>query len=253
MARIRSIHPDALKSEKLAVAGAEAERCYWRLTTICDDYGRVEDHPRLIWATLFPLNDDATTELVDQWLSELAEVGLVERYTSGGKRCIAVTRWSDYQHPRHSVASVIPPPEDRDNPPEAYGEPPIGVGVGEGEGVGEGVGGAQESSTALMVRPPTQVFDEFWEHYPRKIGKGEARKAFEKASKRVAAVDWIIAGAVRFEQFLTVHATEQKFVPYPATWLNRDGWEDDLTLEDKPVLPRNVDMIGRALERMGDG
>jgi len=157
VARIRSIHPDALKSEKLARVGAEAERCYWRLTTICDDQGRAEDHPRLIWATLFPLNDDATTELVDQWLSELAEVGLVERYTSGGKRCIAVTRWSDYQHPRHPAASDIPAPEDRDNPPEAYGgragnetSPPIGVGVG--EGVGEG--GAVPAESPPAAKPP---------------------------------------------------------------------------------------------------
>ena len=95
MARIRSIHYDALKSEKLAAATAEAERLYWRMATHCDDDGRAEDEPRLFAAYLFPLMDDITGPVVDGWLDELHDLGLIVRYEIDGVRYLVVTRWSD--------------------------------------------------------------------------------------------------------------------------------------------------------------
>lgn len=168
MARIRSIHYDALKSEKLAAVSAEAERCYWRLQTHCDDDGRAEDHPRLLAAYLFPLHDDATGAAVDGWLDELDAAGLIVRYEHDQKRYLAVTRWADYQRPQKPRASTIPPPpEPRPDSKTPLPLPdesrtgkrqvrdssrtsPIQVAPGEeGRGVGDGVG---EDTLAPLTR-----------------------------------------------------------------------------------------------------
>jgi hypothetical protein len=66
------------------------------------------------------------------------------------------------------------------------------------------------------------LFEDFWLAYPRKVGKEAARKAFEKAP-----VDsWrIIEGAKRLSA--DPYLPAKQFVPYPATWLNRAGWDDE--------------------------
>lgn len=110
MARIRSIHPEACTSERLARVGAEAERCYWRLQTHCDDEGRAEDNARLIWAALFPLLEDVTPGQVDGWLDELTREGLVVRYEVEGRRYLAVTQWGRFQHPQRPKPSKFPAP-----------------------------------------------------------------------------------------------------------------------------------------------
>lgn len=110
MPKIRSIHPDACRSRKLATVSAEAERFYWRLQTECDDEGRAEDHPQLLWATCVPLVPGASAEAVDGWLQELHEAGLVRRYAVGGDRFLEVVKWGDYQHPKYRAESKIPAP-----------------------------------------------------------------------------------------------------------------------------------------------
>lgn len=161
MARIRSIHPDACKSEKLAAASAEAERLYWRMATHCDDEGRAEDDPVLMAAFLFPRSPQVDGDQVDVWLDELAALGLIVRYEVDGDRYLAVTRWTDYQKPRRVVESHIPSPDCGQvravcgQARAVDGHLSVGVGVGEGVGEGEGVGVA----LAKRARERDPIFD----------------------------------------------------------------------------------------------
>lgn len=111
MARIRSIHPDALKSRKLSRCSAEAERLFWRLLTHLDDEGRGEDDPDLLAAWLFPLIPSADPTALVRWLDELASTGLIIRYEVGGQHLIQCMEWGTYQHPKRKVKSNLPPVE----------------------------------------------------------------------------------------------------------------------------------------------
>lgn len=84
----------------------------------------------------------------------------------------------------------------------------------EGKGI-EGKG----SKELVRVLP----FDEFWKVYPRREGKGAARKAFTSAVRR-GGLTAIVAGA---ERYAADPNREPAFTAHPATWLNRDGWDDD--------------------------
>jgi hypothetical protein len=115
MPRIRSIHPDACKSRKLAACSAEAERVYWRLQPHCDDEGRVEDDPDMLASVMFQVQRHITPAQVNEWLAELNTVGLIRRYENRGVRAISVDRWGDYQHPQKPRKSTFPPPPRADS------------------------------------------------------------------------------------------------------------------------------------------
>lgn len=67
-------------------------------------------------------------------------------------------------------------------------------------------------------------FNEFWQAYPRKVGKAEAKKAFAKA--HAVANGEVVLGAQRFANDPNL-PSDKNFIPHPATWLNAGRWEDE--------------------------
>jgi|TARA_R110002020_G_scaffold15864_2_gene56535 hypothetical protein len=71
----------------------------------------------------------------------------------------------------------------------------------------------------------TPTFDDFWNTYPRKIAKGHARLAFERALKKTDAVT-ILTAASKFAE--NVEHKEKQYIPHPTTWLNGERWDDEV-------------------------
>jgi len=69
----------------------------------------------------------------------------------------------------------------------------------------------------------TEAFDRFWSVYPRKAGKQDAQRSFERALK-VATLDEILAGAQKYADDPNRVA---QFTAHPSTWLNQGRWSDD--------------------------
>jgi len=69
-------------------------------------------------------------------------------------------------------------------------------------------------------RPPDK-FDDFWTQYPKKVGKGAARKSYTKALKTASHED-IMAGVARY-------MPDPQFTCNPSTWLNQERWTDEYT------------------------
>lgn len=83
------------------------------------------------------------------------------------------------------------------------------------------------------------MFDQFWQHYPRKIAKRAAQKAFDRLTKQEQS-DAVEA----IEQHVTywkLKGTEMEFICHATTWLNQGRWEDILDMTPKevkrPLLP----------------
>lgn len=68
-------------------------------------------------------------------------------------------------------------------------------------------------------------FDDFWSAWPRKASKPDALRAWNKAVKTVPG-EVILSGAIAYRD--NPARPDKEFIPYPATWLNRAGWDDDL-------------------------
>lgn len=77
-------------------------------------------------------------------------------------------------------------------------------------------------NTEVKNTPTADLFEIFWNTYPRKVGKGAAAKAF---SKTLVPVSEILEGAARLAA--DPNLPPPQYIPYPATWLNREGWGDE--------------------------
>ncbi|WLQ67586.1 hypothetical protein [Streptomyces glycanivorans] len=98
MARIRTIKPEAFTSESLAEVSVEAERTFFGLLTQADDHGRHRDNAAIIAGLLWPLRAEHTSVHVEDDLQQLANAGLVCRYTGcDGRRYLHIVTWSEHQ------------------------------------------------------------------------------------------------------------------------------------------------------------
>ncbi len=71
-------------------------------------------------------------------------------------------------------------------------------------------------------------FAVFWKAYPYRMSKGRAKKAFAKISpddKLLATMLTALAQAKKSKQW---RKDDGDFIPYPASWLNAEGWEDEI-------------------------
>jgi DNA-binding Lrp family transcriptional regulator len=68
-------------------------------------------------------------------------------------------------------------------------------------------------------------FAEFWDIWPRKVDKPKARSEWARALSRTSA-NVVLRAAVAFRDNPGI--PELKFIPYPANWLAREGWQEDL-------------------------
>ena len=69
-------------------------------------------------------------------------------------------------------------------------------------------------------------FDLFWKAYPKKIGKQAARRAFEKVKD--VPIETILNAVEQQKQLRQWQDNNGQFIPYPATWLNRGSWDDEI-------------------------
>lgn len=95
-------------------------------------------------------------------------------------------------------------------------------------------------------------FEQFWQQYPRKIGKKAAHLAWRKAHDKPPLQDVLLAvdRAKRSEQWTKEHG---QYIPHPATWLNQGRWSDTPEIaspkggQRPPPPPPKNDPIGRGL------
>jgi hypothetical protein len=103
------------------------------------------------------------------------------------------------------------------------------------------------SQLALVPETPPAVsgsaldegFSTFWSSFPRKAGKGDARKAWRQVRRAGTPVEAIVAGADRYAR--DPNRVDQ-FTKLPASWLRAECWDD-------PPLPARSG--GRATARPG--
>lgn len=109
MARSRNIKPGFFTNPEVVEVNFETRLLFIALWTLADREGRLEDRPKKIKMAAFP----ADSVDIEQMLVELADVGLIERYTVDGQRLINIPNFTKHQSPHHKEpASTLPPPGD---------------------------------------------------------------------------------------------------------------------------------------------
>ncbi|WP_152691465.1 hypothetical protein [Corynebacterium striatum] len=228
-----------------------------------DDAGRGTYFPRELMGFAFPNDEDMSVADFRGIVAEIRAHCAVEFYDVAGRHYFEIPSWKKHQS-RHAKlsASKYPGPEDGDpidpeslqvigSVPESRrnsgdsrrnsGAPNRESVLGTGEQGNRGTGEQSKNTCSSNDEPgsepadePTsepnpypQVFEDWWNLYPRKQAKRKALNEWRRATKRINREEL----NQRTQAFATFHeneGTDRQFIPLPTTWLTRDGWEDEL-------------------------
>lgn len=237
--RIRSTKPEFWRSKRIASVDWDARLVLKALESYVDDNGVGKYDLELIVGDTFSrdvIRDPSGTLMrVQACVGTLLQAGLLWKYEDDDQELIYISFWESTQY-------IQRPAKGRFRRPDgtlAYNESKIGAPNHEPSGAlmsppslirgtGEQGNREQDSCASAGAERDSDLagdFEQWWETYPRKRGKGQALKAYRTARKTATAEDLIDAVA---SQRATLTAKGPDFVPYPATWLNGQRWLDEI-------------------------
>lgn len=91
-----------------------AERHFYRLLPLPDDYGCFESTPAVVRGRCYPLKSGLRSDDIIKWQDELDTNGLIARWTFGGREYAIFCSWDRHQYVRngpHQRRTPEPPPE----------------------------------------------------------------------------------------------------------------------------------------------
>jgi hypothetical protein len=246
-------------SENIDQLSAFNENFFYRLIVNCDDYGRIDARPKILASKLYPLKDIRSGQ-IEGALRALTSAELVTLYVVGGKPFLQMNTWDRHQTVR-AKKSKYPGPEEADsviadvcnlqasaskckqmnaNAPVIQSNPnPI-------QSESESYSHSKKSAREAMHGEIVSDFEEFWQAYPRKTGKGAARKAFEKVK---VPLEQLIAAVEAQKQSKQWNIEGGRFIPMAATWLNQERWDDTVTESDASYGDSTADRLLRMAMR----
>ena len=251
MPRIRSIKPEFWSSPQIGQLDP-----YWRLLFIAmwnwaDDYGRGTCEPRELMGFSFPHDDEMTVAEFRRGLGGIHRVFGVKFYRVAGRSYYLIPTWEKHQKiDKRAKGSKYPAPEEgepfdpvswqvtsnSENPPESsegHAEPSTLEQGNRGTGEqGKNTCSSGDEREHEPVNQYPKAFEDWWDRYPKKIGKRKALAEWRRATKRIDK-HTLNEKTDMFAAFHANEGTDKQYIPNPTTWLNRDGWDDDL-------IPRRI-------------
>ena len=95
----------------------------------------------------------------------------------------------------------------------------------------------QRQTLARKIRASVsrdQAFDRFWDSYPKKKSKAAALRAWKKLKPDAELCSRIETAVSHAKESADWRKEGGTYIPYPATWLNAGGWDDQETEAPKP-------------------
>lgn len=168
--------------------------------------------------------------------------GLVTTYVVSGRSYGFFVTWGKHQRVR-AKESKHPAPTSADICGHLPSNAPVVIGYGvKGKGY-------REEGKELPPLPPKgdDGFERFYRTYPKKKGKAAALKAWKKLNPSPELQITILTAIEHAKQTPSWQKDNGQFIPYPATWLNGQRWEDEekVTLPTAPEPPGEFDHLPR--------
>lgn len=222
MAEGRMLKRRITLSKKMAALNTDKARLLWfYMLPFTDVEGRINADPEDIRDEILRKQRKGyVVSTIQTCLEELHRVGLIILYQNETGQYLQFTRHAKEQNLRRDreAESQIPAPL-----PEDSGSSPA-------------ISKVKLSKVKLSEdkdkNPPTPQggngFEVFWKAYPRKVGKGHARKAWQKLKPSKSLIVDILAKIEAFKRTDQWTKENGQYIPYPATWLNQERWDDEI-------------------------
>ncbi len=102
--------------------------------------------------------------------------------------------------------------------------------------------------------PQKELFDKFWKAYPKKVSKGNAENWFKKNKPSEEIVNTMIKKIKLLKNTKQWQKENGQYIPYPSTWLNAKGWEDEITcVEEKTKDDEIKELMDEVEKRKANG
>lgn len=270
MPRIRTIKPEFWSSPDTASASLVARLVYIGMWNWADDYGRGTLNLKELDGFIFPNDDvaelcggtsdgsEGTSYTFRRVVKEVVTAFGLTVYEVDRRTYFEIPSWSAHQRTERKAKSKYPSPSEgvditdqwklgvakelptvaEELPAESVGtsdasEGSSGIGTGEQGNRGTGVKNTPSKNRSDYPKP----FEEWYSIYPRHVGKADALKAWKAATKKITRDD-LNEATLRWAQAYEVSGRDPRFIPYPATWLRKGQWDDELPTAELLSNPR---------------
>lgn len=219
MARSRNIKPSFFINEELVELPFSTRLLFIGLWTIADREGRLEDKPKKIKMALFPADDFDVNEALNQ----LQNSGFVLRYSVNEIQYIHIHAFKKHQNPHiKEPASTIPAPCEHSaktvhvslipDSPLLIPDSPL----------------PKKHTRTIAL---DDGFEQFWNNYPKKVGKAAANKSW---IKNKPDIDDVLKALEWQKESVQWTKKDGQFIPNPVTYINQKRWLDEPVKERMP-------------------
>jgi hypothetical protein len=167
-----------------------------------------------------------STELTQHIMTFMVEIGLFEN-TNGIISCLKMASRTD-EYTQKLLQSVKKTP---DNIERVSGQNPKMSVLIEQNRIDEIR--LDKKIKPLRSNDIDDGFEEFWQAYPKKVGKEAARKSWEKYKSNFSLTSVLLALQWQIESDQW-RRNDGQFIPNPATYLNQGRWQDQQPIESTP-------------------
>jgi hypothetical protein len=216
-----------------------AERLFWRLVTVADDFGCFPADPRHLRSECFPLRDTLKTIKVEEAYNELLACQLVTAYASNGRTYGQFTSWEKHNRRRASNPKYPLPTSDN-----------ICQQVTADSAESSKISRSEKRDTISCPAEAGQgEFESFWNAYPKKQAKGDAEKAWKQVARERPPIEEILS-ALDFQRGSEQWTKDSgQWIPLPAGWLRKKRWTDEVNGSGRDdYIPETFDEFMRQKE-----
>lgn len=198
-----------------------------------DDFGRMDGEPEVVKALVMPMTRRSIKDFVRS-LVLFASIGLIDWYSSNGKKVIEIINADEHQSNLVGKRTKSKFPDKNES---SFGFEEF---LGNSENYLSNLTKPNLTKPNLtQPNPPVRLgkagmsdFDEFWESYPKKVSKGQARRTWQKLNPNEQLQGKILATLEQAKTSEQWAKENGRYIPNPSTWLNAEGWEDEI----KPAI-----------------
>lgn len=97
----------------------------------------------------------------------------------------------------------------------------------------------------VMVDEDDPQWVRFWDHYPRRCSKKEARKAWAKVNPTPELVDRMLEALTW--QTARWARDDFRYTPHPSSWLNGERWTDEPPAQTQKVMSDGAALVFETL------
>lgn len=213
------MHPGQWTDDMFVTCSPLARLLALGLRNESDDNGIFEWNPVKLKMRVLPADNCE----IESLLVELVASQQIVQYEVSGKKYGLIRNFTKYQRPKYPTY-LYPIPEHL---PEGFELKSPDSGNPTGKSI-QRKSREEKRRTTLRTSPDVQEsFKRFWNAYPKKKSIGQAERTFAKLKPNEQLLEAILASLERAKTSEDWRKDGGRFIPYPATWLNGEGWEDD--------------------------